>query len=121
MKQHGKKTKQGQLLSHYLRAISEEVTECATGSDGEPRMVTKAEKLARMIWQDALGCKKMVKGIETVTPPVRAAQNIIFDRTEGRVPNSSVEGSEKLTAADKVTEQGAKRIAKAGGMSDTKE
>ncbi len=118
MNKHGKKTKAGQLLSHHLRMISEEVTECITGSDGEPKMVTKAEKLARMIWEDALGSKKVVKGIETVVVPIRAAQNIIFDRTEGRVPNSSVEGSEKLTAADKVTEQGAKRIAKAGRKED---
>lgn len=123
MNKHGKKTKSGQLLSYYLRQISEEVTEFVKGSDGEDRMVTKAEKLARMIWEDALGCTKMVKSksggmVETIVAPVRAAQNTIFDRTEGRVPNSSVEGSEKLTAADKVTEQGAKRIAKAGRKED---
>ncbi len=118
MKKHGKKTKSGQLLSHYLRQISEEVTEYATDSDGEVRMVTKAEALARMIWQDALGSEKIVKGIETKIAPVRAAQNIIFDRTEGRVPNSSVEGAEKLTAADKVSEQGAKRITDAGKKKD---
>ena len=123
MKKHGKQTKAGQLLSHWLRTISEEVTEFVKDPvTGEDRIASKAEALARLMWRDALGYSKMVKGksgeVETIVAPVRAAANIIFDRTEGRVPNSTVEGSEKLTAADKVTEQGAKRIADAGKKKD---
>ncbi len=121
-----KKKKGGQLLSQYLRKISEEVTECITEANGDSRMVSKAEALAYMIWKDALGHKQQVRGkdnvmVETIIAPVRAAQNIIFDRTEGRVPNISVEGADKLTAADKISEQGLERIQKAGGMSDKKD
>lgn len=120
-----KKKKGGQLLSHFLKRIAEEITECIPDGSGGDRMVSKAEALAYMIWKDALGHKEMVKSkdggmIETVVAPIRAAQNTIFDRTEGRIPNSSVEGSDKLTAADKISEQGLKRIAKAGGMSEEK-
>ncbi len=123
MNKHGKQTKAGQLLSYWLRTISEEVTEFVKDPvSGEDRMATKAEALARLMWRDALGYSKMVKGksgeVETIVAPVRAAANIIFDRTEGRVPNSTVEGSEKLTAADKVSEQGIKRINKAGRKED---
>ncbi len=118
-----KKKKAGQLLSYYLKQIAEEMTECGTDTNGEPCIISKAEALARMIWKDALGDKKLVKSkdggmVETIIAPIRAAQGIIFDRTEGRVPNSQTEGSNKLTAADKVSEQGLKRIAKAGGVSD---
>lgn len=118
MKKHGKQTKSGQLLSHYLRQISGEVTEMVDRPDEGEVLVSKAEALARMMWCDALGSKKIVKGVETIVVPVRAAQNTIFDRIEGRVPNSQVEGSEKLTAADKVSEQGTKRIADAGKKKD---
>lgn len=115
---HGIRTKAGQLLSAYLRQIAEEKTEMIT-VDGEDRMATKAEALARSIWRDALGYKEKVmdkdsKLVELVHLPVRAAQAIVFDRIEGRAPASTGEGAGKLTAAQKVTEQSKKRISEAG-------
>ena len=119
---HGLRTRAGQLLSAYLREISEEETELIHDpNSGEDRMATKAEALARRIWQDALGYAEQVKDthgvlINLVHPPNRAAQSILFDRVEGRAPVSVNEGAEKMTAAEKVTEQGVKRISKAGNL-----
>ncbi len=113
---HGLRTKAGQLLSQYLREISEEETELIHDpNSGEDRMATKAEALARRIWQDALGYSEQVKAkeggfIDLIHPPNRAAQSILFDRVEGRAPASVNEGDKKITAAEKVTEQVQKRI-----------
>lgn len=59
MSEHGTKTRTGKLLSYYLRQISEEITEYVKDPiTGEDRLATKAEALARKIWQDALGHKE---------------------------------------------------------------
>lgn len=119
---HGMRTRAGQLLSAYLREISNEETEMVR-VDGVDTMVTKAEALARNIWRDALGYTEMKKDkdgnlIELVHVPIRAAQCIVFDRIEGRAPASMSEGADKLTAAERVSEQSVKRIAKAGKINE---
>lgn len=120
MSPHGVRTRAGQLLSAYLREISNEETETVRDpKSGEDRMATKAEALARSIWRDALGYTETKvnsegKRIELVHPPIRAAQSIVFDRIEGRAPASVTEGADKLTAAERVTEQVQKRISEAG-------
>lgn len=121
---HGARTKAGQLLSAYLRQIAEEVTETVKDPEsGEERLATKAEALARKIWRDALGYTetKVVKNerIEIEHIPSRAAQSMIYDRVEGRAPASMGDDKGGVTAADKVTEQATKRIAKAGGIDAT--
>ena len=120
--QHGVRTRAGQLLSAYLREISAEVTEVVKDpKTGEERMATKAEALARKIWTDALGYTEKVmseggKLIEVVHVPSRAAQCMLYDRIEGRAPASATEGADKLTAAERVTEQSVKRISQAGKL-----
>lgn len=119
---HGMRTRAGQLLSAYLREISNEETEMVR-VDGVDRIATKAEALARNIWRDALGYSEMKKDkdgnlIELVHVPIRAAQCIVFDRIEGRAPASMSEGADKLTAAERVTEQSQKRIAGAGKLNE---
>ncbi len=119
---HGTRTRAGQLLSQYLREISSEVTEMVRDpKTGEDRMATKAEALARKMWQDALGYTEKVQAkdgslIDIVHASNRAAQCLLFDRIEGRAPASVGEGDSKLTAADKMSEQCAKRITKAGKL-----
>lgn len=119
MTPHGMKTKAGQLLTQYLRQISEEMTEVIKDpKTGEDRMATKAEALARKIWRDALGYAEIKvkdnQAVEFIVAPSRAAQSIVFDRIEGRAPLSVAEGADKLTAAKKVSEEGKKRISEAG-------
>ena len=47
--------KAGQLLSQFIRSIALEETELIKGADGEDQMASKAEALARLMWQRALG------------------------------------------------------------------
>ena len=119
---HGLQIKAGQLLSQFLRKIAQEETELVT-TDGEDKMATKAEAMARLMWRMALGYteeKMQTNGIkEIIHPPDRAMIGLLFDRIEGRAPLMTETGK-KRTIADKVSEQGKKRIAKAGGLDAAK-
>ncbi|GAG94536.1 unnamed protein product, partial [marine sediment metagenome] len=78
------------------------------------KMATKAEALARLIWKKALGYKEtaVIKGelIDTHYHPDRQLMGLLFDRMEGRAPSTIGEGDEKITVAERVSEQGKKRI-----------
>lgn len=111
------KTRAKQLLTSFLRQIAEEKTELCV--EGEDKMVTKAEALARLVWRMALGYKEVkvtaeegVKDIEH--KPDRGMMSILFDRIEGRIVSATEVGREKKSVADKVSEQGVNRIVEAG-------
>ena len=120
---HGKKVVAGKLLSKFIREIaSEEYDDPIIKARGEEAvMVTKAEAIARHIWSVALGYveeidiyKDGVKvGVKLETHrPDKWAINIIWDRMEGRVGQADAKaGSDKASLADKVSEQGKKRLA----------
>lgn len=115
MNKHGLRTRAGKLLSSFIRQIAEEETEMVKDPDsGEDRMATKAEKLARDVWRDALGYTetKIEKDmpVDYIHPPSKVARAMLFDRIEGRAPLVVGEGDEKITVAERVSEQGKKRI-----------
>ncbi len=118
-------TKAGKLLSKFVRQIAEEETECLLGEDGSDRMVTKAEALARKMWDAALGKpiieldKDTGEKITLVRRADKGMMALIWDRMEGKSPIAIAESDDALTTAEKVTEQGKARIKSAGGMSDT--
>lgn len=121
---HGRKTRAGQLLSKWLRQIAEEETEVAVDTDGDNIMITKAEAIARLIWQRALGYVLESKNDDGTThkeyfPPDRQLMSLIFDRIEGRAAMVTDSGPKKRSVADKVSEQGAKRIEQAGKIDAT--
>lgn len=111
---HGKLTRAGQLLSQFVRSIALEETELVKGVDGEDQMASKAEALARLIWKKALGYteQKVIDGKLTDIdyPPDRTMMAMVFDRMEGRAPLMNPEKGNKRTIADKVSEQGKRRI-----------
>lgn len=76
----GQKQRAGKLLSEYIRAIGDERTErvdVAVGVDKvEPRIVSKAERMAREIWKQAF------EGDEKTKLEYR---KLIIDRIEGKV------------------------------------
>lgn len=115
-KERGVRTKAGKLLSSFIRQIAEEETEFEKGPhNDEDRMVTKAEALARLIWKRALGYSEMRSGkdgkpVEYTYSPDKGCMSLIFDRMEGKAPAALDEGDEKLTVAERVSEQGKKRI-----------
>ncbi len=111
--------KAGRLLSKYIRQIAEEQTEFIKGGPSEDdRMATKAEALARRLWLEALGWTELVlteEGTkETVHPPNSKIAFLLMDRMEGRAPTAVEDSDDRPSTAKKVTEQGMKRIAKAG-------
>jgi len=119
-KERGHKIRAGKLLSNYIRLIAEEETEFIKDVDGEDKMVTKAEALARLIWKKALGYKEIniVKDlpVETTYHPDKYLMGLLFDRMEGRAPITVGDSDGKMTTAERVSEQGKKRIESAGGI-----
>ena len=113
MSTHGLKTKARKLLSQYLKEIAQEKTELVKDENNEDQMATKAEALARKIWNMALGWSEVQieggKPVETHHAPDKAMMMLVFDRTEGKV-SSSTDGSQKLTTAKRVTEQSKNRL-----------
>lgn len=110
---HGKLTKAGQLLSQFIRTIALEETELIKGVDGEDKMVSKAEALARLTWKKALGYteQKKIDGVLTdiVHQPDRIYAGMLWDRMEGRAPLMNPEKKDRRSIADRVSEQGKKR------------
>lgn len=110
-----KKQRAGMILSSILRDIAEEKTEMVT-IDGEDRMVTKAQALARMAFKHALGYteQKVVEGnlVDIVHGPDRVYVAMVWDRLEGRVAAVEPGKKEQRTISDRVGEQSKKRINK---------
>ena len=85
----GSKQRAGRLLSEYIRAIGDERTErvdVAIGVDKvEPRIVSKAEKMARDIWKEANeGTDDKLK---------LEYRKLIIDRIEGK-PGTGLTGAD---------------------------
>ena len=121
--EHGKKVAAGKLLSKFIKEIAGEICDdpVIKVKGEEAVMLTKAEAIARYIWKVALGWegtedildksgKKI--GIKPVKYwPDKWAINMIWDRLEGRVGAADLKGgSDKASLADKVSEQGKKRL-----------
>ena len=121
--EHGKKIVAGKLLSKFIKEIAGETHDDplikARGEDAV--MVTKAEAIARYIWKVALGYEGTEdvydkSGKKTGIKPVhykpdKWAINMIWDRLEGRAGAADLKGgSDKASLADKVSEQGKKRL-----------
>lgn len=121
------KAKAGRILNSLLRKIAEEPTEYLTGitEPGDDRFVSKAEALARTVYRLALGYteKRMVldsNGTETERlfhiPPDRHMIMLVWDRLEGKVGSADELNDKRGKIADRVSEQGKKRIQAAGGV-----
>lgn len=108
-----KKARAGLLLSGFLRDIAEEKTELVT-VDGEDRMVSKAQALARLIWQRGLGWVEQMKTedglVDVIHQPDRVYVQLLLDRLEGRVAAVEPGKKEQRTVSDRVGEQSKKRI-----------
>lgn len=111
-----KAMKAGKLLSRYIRQIAEEETEFVK-EDGEDRMATKAEALARQIWKQALGFTELVV-TDPLLPPVEVVHKpdlkmlaLLYDRMEGRATPATEDETLRPSTAQRITEQGKDRIA----------
>lgn len=120
--EHAKKIVAGKLLSKFIREIASEIHDdpIIRARGEEAVMLTKAEALARYMWKAALGFeededvyKAGVKiGIKRIIrKPDKTFIGMIWDRMEGRAAMIDAKsGSDKASLADKVSEQGKKRL-----------
>ncbi len=87
MLQRGEKQRAGKLLTSYLRAIGQEMTEVATvftdSDTGKTKIISKAEALARDIWRKALPPKDEI-GTLLNAKEVLEYRKLIIDRTDGK-------------------------------------
>ena len=109
-----KKARAGLLLSGFLRDIAEEKTELG-GAIDDPKMISKAEALARLIWKRGLGWIEEIKNdnnqmVEVTHQPDRVYVSMLLDRLEGRVAAVEPGKKEQRTVSDRVGEQSKKRI-----------
>lgn len=106
----GDKRRAGTLLSNFLRQIAQEKVA------GEKEVMTKAEALARQIWNRALG--RHAIGVDNDTgkiiyeKPDKSMIDIIFDRTEGRVGTFEEEKKKGEDIPSKVSRKNKARINK---------
>ncbi len=116
--------KAGKLLSRFIKQIAEEETEFVKDEDGEMRMVSKAEAVARVCWQQALGYTELKvvnpnePPVEIVHPPDMKMMALILDRMEGRAATATEDETLRPSTAKKISDQGKKRISALGGFGD---
>ena len=107
------KSKASRLLSHYIRQIADERVKPLEDADAEGgvRMATRAEALARKLWQMAEGYTEHLKeGKEKEHAPDKAMILLLIERMEGRVPTIDAKDQKpKASVADRVGEQSKKR------------
>lgn len=100
----------GKKITQYLREMSAE-TESLLDT-GE--VVDKASALAAMLWKKALGYSAIeeVRGVkvDVYHPPEAWAIQLVYERLEGKVPQAPTDESNKLSAADRVSELAKSRI-----------
>ena len=116
----GKRTSAGMLLSKFINKIANELSdEAMMDSNGREVPVTNAEKLARVIWQHAMGFveetvvteggERIVKHKE-IKPDYRYVA-MLWDRLEGKaVSSDNTIGPKKQPKSDEVNEQAEARL-----------
>jgi len=107
-----KKSYNTKEVTKFLRELA---AEAHTISVEDGAVITKGEALARLLWDKALGYveKKMDdEGNETEIPhePASWAIQLVYDRMEGRVPQSITEEAGGMTAAERVSEMSKRRL-----------
>lgn len=101
----------GKALTNHLRTLSEEAF--TIDDNGTP--VTRAQRLAELIWKTALGHTEEYRDdsgtlVKRYHPPASWAAQYLFERMEGRAPVSMPENEGGLKASDKVRELAKQRL-----------
>ena len=93
-------------LTKHLRELANETHDIDL-DDG--RVITKGEALARLLWGKALG--ETIKTIddqgvthEEIQKPASWAISMIYDRMEGKIPQSVADSEKGMSAAERVSE-----------------
>jgi len=104
--QQGSKNRAGKLLSSYLRAIAQEMTEVvdvATGPDTvEHKIISKGEAMARDMFEQALNGADAKLKLEY--------RKLIFDRIEGRAGDTNKDAKHERSVPDRISDLNKERI-----------
>jgi len=124
-----RKTKEtaNRLLTRFLDSVSREETELVEDPDSGARMASKCEAMARLMFKMALGYKETVEqdiveegkktgviDIEVIHKPDKQMIALVYDRLEGKAVPAEDASKHKSSIADKVSNEGVKRIEQAG-------
>lgn len=99
----------GKALTTFLRSMAiEEITV-------EGKTITREERLAQLIWQQALGHAEETRDDEgniklVEHKPAAWAQQFLWERIEGKAPVAAAEPTGNLRALDKIRELAKERI-----------
>ncbi len=108
----GSRAKANRLVSKYLSDMAKLEDVCIDNGE-EARMCARAEKLAEIIWQNALGFKEVdtKANVEIIHPPSLSYMKILLERLEGKVQDVSAPKSKK-SMADRISEVNKSKINK---------
>ncbi len=115
----GDKAHAGRLLSEFLRRIAQEETEFVKDENGDDRMVSKAELMARTMFKIALGYEETIiksgkDGVAVeITKTIKPSAGmiaLIFDRMEGRAAPTNLNEDKKRTLPKKVSAENKNRL-----------
>ena len=114
MRQVGEKIRAERVVSEYIRSVGTEITESTEVSIGpdtaRTEFVSKAEMLARDIWEQALKCKDAKLKLEY--------RKLLLDRIEGRPGAVNEAAPQPRRIPDKVSEKGKQRLNSMVGEDD---
>lgn len=110
-KKKNSRAKANRLVSKYLTEMATEADATIKEANGDMRMCTRAEKLAHIIWKNALGYIELdVKtGLDIIHAPSRPYLRILLERMEGKVQDVSATRSKK-TIAERISEKTKSKI-----------
>ncbi len=109
-KKANSRAKANRLVSKYLSDMAKLEDACIDDGE-EARMCMRAEKLADIIWRNALGFRELnpETNVETIHPPSLSYMKILLERMEGKVQDVSATKSKK-SIADRVAETTKQKI-----------
>lgn len=113
-------------LTNHLRELAAEVHDWEMEDDGEGRVITKGEALARLLWQRALGYDEVKVDDEgrekrIKHDPAQWAIQLIYERMEGRSPQAIAEDENRRRAKDKVSDLAKARVNELAAQATTPE
>jgi hypothetical protein len=102
-------------LRAALKELASEVLTSETDNDGNVVALTRADALARLLWNRALGYTESYRDeagrlCKKVHDPESWAMQYVFERIEGRAPQATVEAEAGVKAVDKVRELAKDRL-----------
>ena len=100
----------GKILTQKLHDLARDVVSSVAGDDGELVLETRAEMLAREVWNAALGIVfvKDDEGVEEMKfshKPIPWAVGVIFERLEGKIVPRARDNQTRPSLGNRIDEQ----------------